>query len=389
MIDDKEFEGVLDDENDDFDDEENDGVIDEEIGEEEPQIEETKDKIEEAGEDETKEEVKEDVLTEEEKEAAFTEVLNRDEYFGLRHGFRKAYQDAISKEAIDRRIEDKIEKLKLSEELDKKMLVYNSKIAMQQALIQQIDEHNISRYLYSLARFMGINKNPNEADMETLFKRAITDLPKMITSLIDRIVNGNIFQMETEIARKKEVESLRLENTRRAEIIHKYANRIRQLEKDFGTFRDRAKRLEDDHIRQQSSRVFEEIIPVFEHMERALKEFESRADDPIVKGFSLIAQELTQALGRLGITRIETVGRICDYNEHEILMAEENENYRDNEILAEFKPGYMFDGKVIKPAGVKVAINPKGLKPKEEEMESEDKPEPGTVAEPEEGDNDV
>ena len=270
------------------------------------------------------------------------------------------------------------------------MLIYNSKIAMQQALIQQIDEHNISRYLYSLARFLSVNENPNEEDMENLFRRAITDLPKMITSLIDRVVNGNIFQMETEIARKKEVESLRSENVRRAEIIHKYANRIRQLEKDFGTYRDRAKRLEEDHIRQQSSKVFGEIIPVLEHMERALKDFESKRDDPIIKGFSLILQELTQALSRLGLTRIETVGRICDYNEHEILMAEENENYADNEILAEFKPGYKFDGKVIKPAGVKVAINPKGIKPLEEnDIEPDNKTEPDNETEPAEGDEDV
>ncbi|MBN1232754.1 MAG: nucleotide exchange factor GrpE [Candidatus Coatesbacteria bacterium] len=332
--------------------------------------------IEEVLEDNNENKEEDENIEEEDQESLesqFIDTLNNEEFNDIRTDFLEELTKTTNSTEIDKQLNEKIGKMRLKEGIDSKMLAFNSRISLQQSLQQQFNGNNIARYLFTLARMQGKNlADLSIEDIEEIFRTAKEEIPKNIARTTDRIIDTVLKQMEQELERKKEIESLRSENKRLHEILKKYANRIRQLEKDFQNTKTRHKKLEEDYRKNQIVKVFEELIPVYDHFKCALNEIKTIEEDSVIKGFKLIAQEFMQGLNKLGLEKIETVGSICDYNKHEIMMAVEDNEHLDNEILEEFKPGYIFEGKVIRPAGVKVAISKSRKENSPEIINSED-----------------
>ena len=86
-----------------------------------------------------------------------------------------------------------------------------------------------------------------------------------------------------------------------------------------------------------------EMLPIVDDFERALKT--ECADPSYAKGVQLIYTRLYDALKKMGLEPMDTVGRTFDPNLHQA-------------VLGEFQKGYNFKGKLLRPAMVKVAVRP-------------------------------
>ena len=56
----------------------------------------------------------------------------------------------------------------------------------------------------------------------------------------------------------------------------------------------------------------------------------------------------------MGKKEIQTIGKKFDPQYHEALLQEKDESKEDQTILEEFQKGYLFKGKILRPAKVKI-----------------------------------
>jgi molecular chaperone GrpE len=63
-------------------------------------------------------------------------------------------------------------------------------------------------------------------------------------------------------------------------------------------------------------------------------------------------------LARLGVERVDPLGKSFDPHLHQAMERSETKEHPDGTILKVFQPGYVFHGRVLRPAMVRVAVHP-------------------------------
>ena len=128
---------------------------------------------------------------------------------------------------------------------------------------------------------------------------------------------------------------------------------------DFENYRKRIEKERFEDSKRATARVIEGLIPVIDGFEHALaahrdaEEYESYR-----KGFELIYKQLLDNITKLGAQRIDPVGQPFDPNLHQAMDRTETTEEKDGTILQVFQPGYVFHGRVLRPAMVRVAVHP-------------------------------
>jgi len=155
-----------------------------------------------------------------------------------------------------------------------------------------------------------------------------------------------------------DVEALRrqlAEQTARAE---DYFQRLVRMQADFENYRKRVQREKEEYMKFAGEQVITALLPVLDNLELALA---ARDQDParVAAGVEMIYRQLQDVLAREGLSPIKAVGEQFDPAFHEAVMQEENAAVRDNTVLEEFRRGYCFKERLIRPAMVKVARSAK------------------------------
>lgn len=99
------------------------------------------------------------------------------------------------------------------------------------------------------------------------------------------------------------------------------------------------------------------FLPVYEALERALNVDQDL--DQLRRGLQAVYNLFGEILSRLGCSPIPSVGEDFDPLYHEAVVAEESDQPK-NKILAELERGWTRQGRVLRPAKVKVSLGPKG-----------------------------
>jgi molecular chaperone GrpE len=134
------------------------------------------------------------------------------------------------------------------------------------------------------------------------------------------------------------------------------ADRLLRARAEFENARRRSERERSEFLQFAAMDLVKELLPVLDDFERALQV--ETADRNYAKGVELIYQRLYEALKKLGLEPIETVGRQFDPNLQQAVERVETDEAEDQTVLGEFQKGYTFKGKLLRPAMVRVAVNP-------------------------------
>ncbi len=127
---------------------------------------------------------------------------------------------------------------------------------------------------------------------------------------------------------------------------------------DFDNYRKRVEKERFEDSKRATARVIEGLIPVIDGFEHALAAHRESEYDNYRKGFELIYKQLLENLTKLGVERIDPVGKSFDPHLHQAVDRSETKDHADGAILQVFQPGYMFHGRVLRPAMVRVAVHP-------------------------------
>ena len=127
---------------------------------------------------------------------------------------------------------------------------------------------------------------------------------------------------------------------------------------DFDNYRKRIERERLEESRRATARVIEALIPIVDGFEHALAAHREAEYENYRKGFELIYKQLLDNLTKLGVERFEPVGQQFDPHLHQAMDRTETLDEADGTVLHVFQPGYVFHGRVLRPAMVRVAVHP-------------------------------
>jgi molecular chaperone GrpE len=152
-------------------------------------------------------------------------------------------------------------------------------------------------------------------------------------------------ELEADLAKLTQLESERDE----------YLDTLRRVQAEFENYRKRVIKEQTALVDQATSGLVEQLLPVLDSFELALKNLGAAGNDDIEsvrKGVELVYAELLGVLEKAGLSRIEAEGKPFDPNVHEAVMQEEGDG--DPVVTDVLRTGYTLKGRVLRPAMVKV-----------------------------------
>ena len=127
---------------------------------------------------------------------------------------------------------------------------------------------------------------------------------------------------------------------------------------DFANYRKRIEKERSEDSKRATARVIEGLIPILDGFEHALAAHREAEYENYRKGFELIYKQLLDNITKLGVERINPIGKPFDPHLHQAMDRTETTEHADGLILQTFQPGYVFHGRVLRPAMVRVAVHP-------------------------------
>ena len=132
-------------------------------------------------------------------------------------------------------------------------------------------------------------------------------------------------------------------------------NTLVRRQADFENFKKRVEK-EKAQDRQRGIEVtIEQMLPVLDAFDRALAGPVSAENADYRKGFEMIRTQMWNGLAKQGLERIDTKGKEFDPNLHHAIESVENSDQTEGVVVGEMQPGYMFQGRVLRPAMVRVS----------------------------------
>ena len=99
--------------------------------------------------------------------------------------------------------------------------------------------------------------------------------------------------------------------------------------------------------------VIIKVLPILDNLEKAAS---AQTDDKDYQaGVNMVVKQFATELEKFGLKEIETVGKRFDPELHEAVSHIEDSNKGEQEIVEEYRKGYMIGNKVIRHSMVIVA----------------------------------
>jgi molecular chaperone GrpE len=159
------------------------------------------------------------------------------------------------------------------------------------------------------------------------------------------------------------------EETFREEIKTLKEEKIRVLA-EMENLRKRFEREKIDSIKYGSVNFARDILSPGDNLERALSAINEGEEYPqsiknLIEGLLMVKKELSTALEKNGITKIDSLDKKFDPNLHQAMMEIENNDLDEGIVVQEIQSGYMMHDRLLRPAMVGVSKKPQ----KEAEVE--------------------
>jgi len=100
----------------------------------------------------------------------------------------------------------------------------------------------------------------------------------------------------------------------------------------------------------------QDLLPIKDSLEVATGHAkENEQSEGLVKGVEITLKQINELLKREELEEIEADGEQFDPFKHEVVAKEIAEDHSENAVIEVMRKGYLFRGKVIRPAMVKIA----------------------------------
>ena len=124
---------------------------------------------------------------------------------------------------------------------------------------------------------------------------------------------------------------------------------------DFENYRKRIERERQEDRRHGTGRLIEDLLPILDAFERAIKAHDDPAYEEYLKGLELIYRQLWDTLARHGLERIAAAGKPFDPHYHQAIERVESTEHPEGTVVDVLQDGFLLHGRVIRPSMVRVS----------------------------------
>ncbi len=128
---------------------------------------------------------------------------------------------------------------------------------------------------------------------------------------------------------------------------------------DFDNYRKRQREETARLADLAKEQLLLKLLPIVDNFDRSVQAAEAEHSyDSLVEGVCLTLKQMQELLAKEGVEPIESVGQEFNPELHEAMMRVETDEFPENTIVDELEKGYTINGKVLRPARVRVAASP-------------------------------
>jgi len=135
-------------------------------------------------------------------------------------------------------------------------------------------------------------------------------------------------------------------------------NTLVRRQADFENYRKRIEKERQQERHRGVEELIEQLLPMLDAFDRALVGHDDPANADYRKGFEMIRGQLWSALAKQGLERVQSVGKEFDPHLHHAIENVETAEHAPGVVVGELQPGYLFHGRVLRPAMVRVSAAP-------------------------------
>jgi molecular chaperone GrpE len=134
-----------------------------------------------------------------------------------------------------------------------------------------------------------------------------------------------------------------------------YYDKYLRAQADLENARRRMEKEKLDFLRYANESFALDLLPILDNLETAERHIKEAKDFKAVQeGIDMIQLQIQKFLKDIGLERIKTSGEKFDPNVHEAIETAQAPDKEDGTIIEELKPGYKLNGKLLRPAVVRV-----------------------------------
>lgn len=127
-----------------------------------------------------------------------------------------------------------------------------------------------------------------------------------------------------------------------------------RLMADFQNYKRRSEKERTEIHAFANEKLVTSLLEVLDNFERALEQ-DPGSEEQFRNGMTLIIDQFKTVLNKAGLTEIPATEAEFDPNFHHAIMMENAESIKSGHVSMVLQKGYILNGKVIRPAIVKVA----------------------------------
>jgi len=128
---------------------------------------------------------------------------------------------------------------------------------------------------------------------------------------------------------------------------------------DMDNQRKRMAREQAEAIKYANEKLFQDILPVVDNLERASLHAREKKDfTALIEGLNLTLREFLGVLDKFGIRPVESLGQPFDPARHHAVAQVESSEHEEGVVVEELRKGYLLNDRTLRPALVSVAKKP-------------------------------
>jgi molecular chaperone GrpE len=129
---------------------------------------------------------------------------------------------------------------------------------------------------------------------------------------------------------------------------------------DIENFKKRLEKERTDLKDFANESLMKDLIPVVDNLELALNHGrQQEAGSALLEGVENVLKGFLQVITKFGVTPIQALGEKFDPAFHNAVMQQEDDSVEDQTVIQELQKGYLLKSRLLRPAMVVVARNPR------------------------------
>jgi len=149
----------------------------------------------------------------------------------------------------------------------------------------------------------------------------------------------------------KELESIQAE-------LEDMKDKYLRLYAEFENYKKKIQKDKEEFSKYCNEGILYELLPVIDHLEMALKhagEGCAETAESLAQGVENTLREMNRTLEKFGVAPIEALNREFDPAYHHAMSQVERSDMENNTVADEFRKGYLYKDKVLRPSLVAVS----------------------------------